>query len=148
FEAISYRWGSGERTCDIKIGKRALAIPQSAFEVIRRRTSQFRTRRLWIDAICVDQSSDADKTQQVGMMRDIYGKAARTIVWLGDRQPDAWLAWAFFGDLVREYWKYKTDSSSVPVAGLKKVNDDNPKWEALRTLLENEYWSRVWIVQE
>ncbi|KAK3353879.1 heterokaryon incompatibility protein-domain-containing protein [Lasiosphaeria hispida] len=148
FDAISYRWGSGERTHTVKIGQRGLAIPESAFGIIRQRTSTFRTRRLWIDAVCVDQSSDADKSQQVGMMRDIYDKATRTIVWLGDSVPDAWLAWAFFGDLVREYWNSQTDSSNLPVAGLKRINDNSPKWKALCLLLENEYWSRVWIVQE
>ena len=39
-------------------------------------------RRLWIDAICINQASLKEKNQQVPMMADIYGGAARVLVWL------------------------------------------------------------------
>lgn len=48
---------------------------------------------IWIDAICINQSDDEEKAQQVLIMRDIYAQAEETIVWLGpsiteDMLPD------------------------------------------------------------
>ncbi len=75
----------------------------------------------------------------------MIGRLARTIVWLGADFPDAWLTWLFFGNMV---WVPGDSNSNVAAAGLKRINDSNPKWRALGSMLDNEYWSRVWIVQE
>lgn len=40
--------------------------------------------RIWIDAICINQSDDAEKSVQVAMMADIYAGAKNVIVWLGE----------------------------------------------------------------
>lgn len=42
------------------------------------------SRILWIDAICINQSDDDEKSHQVAMMGDIYGKAATGLLWLGE----------------------------------------------------------------
>lgn len=39
--------------------------------------------RVWIDAICIDQSNDAEKEMQVGQMGDIYRNALQVVAWLG-----------------------------------------------------------------
>lgn len=41
-------------------------------------------RRLWIDAICINQMNDSEKTHQVGQMNLIYASAKQVIVWLGN----------------------------------------------------------------
>jgi hypothetical protein len=48
----------------------------------------FRARRLWIDAICIDQASPDEKNVQVAMMADIYGNAKKVVVWLGEGTKD------------------------------------------------------------
>ena len=148
FEAISYRWGSGEKTRILDIGGKVLPIPESAYDVLRERASIWRPRLMWIDAVCVNQEDDEDKSQQVGLMRDIYGRATRTIVWLGDA-PDGRVVFQFLVEMLlqRDNGMSGLDVA-VAQAGLKKIRDDNPKWTALGRMLENLYWSRVWIVQE
>jgi hypothetical protein len=44
--------------------------------------------RLWIDAICIDQSSISEQNSRVAMMADIYQKAAGVWIWLGEREQD------------------------------------------------------------
>jgi hypothetical protein len=34
----------------------------------------------WIDALCIDQSDDKEKTEQVRRMGDVYAQAKRVIV--------------------------------------------------------------------
>lgn len=40
-------------------------------------------RDLWIDQICIDQNSNAEKSQQVKMMDIIFGRALKVFIWLG-----------------------------------------------------------------
>ena len=35
---------------------------------------------LWIDAICINQADDVDKSKQVSRMADVYQGACRTLV--------------------------------------------------------------------
>ncbi|KAK3901870.1 heterokaryon incompatibility protein-domain-containing protein, partial [Staphylotrichum tortipilum] len=148
FEAISYRWAGSDKTSIVDFGGKVLPIPTSAYDVLRSRVSLWRTRLVWIDAICVNQDDKDDKNQQVRLMRDIYSKAARTIVWLGDT-PDAQTVFRFMIDMLNQKNNHMTDLDvSLGQAGMKKIRDDNPKWAALTRMLENPYWFRVWIVQE
>lgn len=39
---------------------------------------------LWIDGICIDQTSTAERSAQVALTRDICKQAAEVIVWLGE----------------------------------------------------------------
>jgi hypothetical protein len=38
---------------------------------------------LWIDALCIDQSDAQERTHQVEIMSEIFGRADSVISWLG-----------------------------------------------------------------
>ncbi|KAF2817429.1 uncharacterized protein BDZ99DRAFT_493248 [Mytilinidion resinicola] len=96
YEAISYTWGKMDKTEDLD-GRRVamysteeilvdgckMKIPKSAFEILASYSSLFFPRLLWIDAICIDQKNEAEKSQQVPLMRKIYQHALFTTVFLG-----------------------------------------------------------------
>lgn len=39
---------------------------------------------LWIDGICIDQTSTAERSAQVALIRDIYKQAVEVVVWFGE----------------------------------------------------------------
>lgn len=41
------------------------------------------TRDLWVDALCINQADTTEKSAQINLMPQIYGSAARTLIWLG-----------------------------------------------------------------
>ena len=95
YDALSYSWGmeDGRATLDhtIFIGDTSLLITENLFAGLKRIRSSTATRRLWIDAVCINQRDDAEKSTQVAMMAEIYSRADTTIVWLGegdDREKD------------------------------------------------------------
>jgi hypothetical protein len=53
---------------------------EAALRKLRNRDSE---RILWIDAICINQDKTLERNHQVTLMRDIYSKASRVVVWLG-----------------------------------------------------------------
>jgi Heterokaryon incompatibility protein (HET) len=83
YEALSYTWDDQKPTRDITCNEKSLCVTESVFQAIRQlRSRKARKRILWIDAICINQKDQAEKTSQVSMMGDIYARAQRVNVWL------------------------------------------------------------------
>ncbi len=51
---------------------------------LRRMRYVDRSRYLWADAVCIDQTNKAELGHQVSNMRLIYHNATKVIVWLGE----------------------------------------------------------------
>ncbi|KAM0077333.1 hypothetical protein ACKRZS_010637 [Fusarium odoratissimum] len=89
YEAVSYTWakGNGKREKDhaIFIGNRwdILPITENCFDALKNCRLDDKDRRLWVDAICINQSNISERTHQVGMMRYIYSTASRVLIYLG-----------------------------------------------------------------
>jgi len=84
YEALSYVWGSPTAKTPISCHGKDLLVTPNCIIAMRRLRNEKKQRVLWIDAICIDQSSMNERSQQVGLMGDVYSKARRTILWLGE----------------------------------------------------------------
>lgn len=83
YEALSYTWDDQKPTRDITCNEKSLFVTDNIFQAIRQlRSRKARKRMLWIDAICINQKDQAEKTSQVSMMGNIYARAQRVNVWL------------------------------------------------------------------
>jgi hypothetical protein len=50
---------------------------------------------IWIDALCIDQASNEEKSSQVTLMGEIYGLASVVVIWLGPATSESKvLQWA------------------------------------------------------
>lgn len=87
---------------------------------------------MWIDAICIDQMDEIERSQQVGMMKDIYSRAMQVVVFLGEEADDS-------------------DSALLALHG-KRFYDDQVVEEreklALQHLFRRHYFRRLWVIQE
>ena len=118
-------------------------------------------RTLWIDAVCINQSDPVDKSVQIPLMRDIYGKAQQTIIWLGASTPLADLALQHTPILLQMKQVLDEIKDDRYYNGLapkdwKRYNLPDPVYEPSRWpfyLAVSQMWlsawfSRVWIIQE
>lgn len=48
------------------------------------------TRMLWVDALCINQVDNTERSQQVAQMGKIYSDARETIAWLGRGTTGSW----------------------------------------------------------
>lgn len=93
YEAVSWCWGKGGWSSSIRVrcnsGDKCLKVSANLESALRhlRLTDTFRI--LWIDAISINQSDSSEKSRQVPMMSEIYGKAQRVCVWLGDEDDSS-----------------------------------------------------------
>lgn len=90
YEAISYTWGGQTPSQIILCGGKQLLVTKNSETALRnfRPAASSEYRFLWIDSICINQSTDLESMEerrvQVGMMGQIYGEADQVLIWLGD----------------------------------------------------------------
>lgn len=154
YQALSYHWGDASVTRDIDVNDCTFSVTGNLEAALRELRAQ-RGRRLWIDAICIDQADLEERNRQVLRMGEIYSKAEKVIVWLGIGSDDSDLAVDLFEALALGErnadasdddlnWETAIDWMYEPSIYHRYVNH----WAAFDSLLERRYWKRVWIIQE
>ena len=142
YEALSYYWGSGNASLKIKIYTQGFPgtfpVRSNLHAALNQLRLPDRPRGLWIDAICINQDDDDERSAQVSHMADIYSKATSVCVWLGEASPDSNLALNFISRIV------KLDDFDSLVADQKTPQE----WAALSSLMRRPWFSRRWVVQE
>ncbi|KAK5998065.1 Heterokaryon incompatibility protein 6 [Cladobotryum mycophilum] len=85
YQAISYTWSGQEAVRLVYANNRPSKVTKNVEDVMKRLrpTKQGEFIYLWIDAICINQQDDEEKSAQVKIMVDIYAKAQRINIWLG-----------------------------------------------------------------
>ena len=137
FETLSYVWGV-KRHYRVNCERASMVVRQNLYDALQALRSTDETRVFWIDALCIDQDNLEERTQQVGMMREIYAASERTTIWLGTNA-----------------------ASSETIALLEKIanvphhinnpvifNENESTWKGLGVLYQNAWFYRIWIIQE
>ena len=148
YEAISYTWGSPEKCREIFINDCSLLIPATAFEALQQRSHHSSTRTIWIDFVCINQEDDIEKGHQVGLMRDIYRRASRVIVFLGN-QADSRTAIILFHVLwfFLQAFDRPREVDNILRTTLLGIFPST-LLVTLTHLLHHAWFARVWVVQE
>jgi hypothetical protein len=84
YETISYCWGSTRDESFMKLNGSLISVPSSSEAAVRRMRFTNKRRVLWIDAICIDQSSQSEKARQVAFMSTIYSLGKQNLIYLGE----------------------------------------------------------------
>ena len=84
YNALSYVWGDPTVTTPILVNGEVFHTTTNLAAALRLFRTKGMEELLWVDAICIDQGSVEEKNQQLPLMRDIYVKARKTLVWFGD----------------------------------------------------------------
>jgi hypothetical protein len=104
FQALSYAWGTNNPDCVIllddipKIDASSSAVDTKEPGACLVRGSLFHALKgfhqtdfyswLWVDALCINQVNENEKSQQIPKMPDIYSNVWNVIAWLGeDKKP-------------------------------------------------------------
>jgi hypothetical protein len=93
YEALSYCWSDPNNKAEVTCDGRRLEIQGNLRDFLLRTRAKGNSPMLCIDAICVNQADDQEKSGQVMGMRAIYKSAARTLIWLGNEENDSTRGW-------------------------------------------------------
>lgn len=81
YTAISYVWGDELPTETILINGQPFSIRPNLWNCLFELTRFW--SHLWLDAICINQDNNEERSQQVRLMDQIYSRSAEVSVWLG-----------------------------------------------------------------
>jgi hypothetical protein len=140
YEALSYTWGKQypKQTVFCRNPPSVLEVTQNCYSALRRLRSDS-VRCLWIDAICINQNDDNERSAQVRMMDRVFAIASRVIVDLGEETPGSCL---LFNELVEAELSNKlTGKYARPWPNDKIIQE-------LDCLFRRPWFSRVWVIQE
>lgn len=84
YETISYAWGDHTQRGEIQIDESVIDITASSGAALRCMRRPDKPRRLWIDAVCINQDEDQEKSFQVQMMGEVYRRSIHNLVCLGE----------------------------------------------------------------
>ncbi|KAI1113845.1 HET-domain-containing protein [Nemania sp. NC0429] len=143
FGAISYAWGSGERSTSITCNDKdeVLEITPNcshALYSLQRLTAE--TPYLWIDAICINQKDLVERSHQVLIMGKIYAAASTTYIYLGDSTDGS-----------NFLFQHLQDMEGKLQAGEKAGRQPEPSEglvDEVKELFKRPWFSGIWAVQD
>jgi hypothetical protein len=107
FTALSYTWGSKSGAKTILVNRIRTSITRNLHAALTQLRSTERLLVFWIDALCINQNDQHERSRQVALMRDIYMVADDVVAFLGpvtpSLDPDD-KARAFLDISRRPYW--------------------------------------------
>ncbi|EXL64740.1 hypothetical protein FOPG_19004 [Fusarium oxysporum f. sp. conglutinans race 2 54008] len=136
YDALSYMWGNPSVTQPITVDDdKTFPATVSLQTALRHLRLQDGVRRLWVDAVCINQNDNNERSRQVAVMKRIYAKARTVRVWIDvNLSPD--------DGAVRKLLSLSSRST------MDDLGNDPVFWEPLIPLFQSLYWDRLWIQQE
>ena len=146
YEALSWCWGTAKPTGRIVVRKGgrdkkrlSKSVTPDLVAALRALRYHGKDRFLWIDQVCIDQGNPLEKNHQVEMMSEIYGRATKVCIWLGEGDRSSRMALEFIKKEVLQLQNFDE------LCGSEQASE---KWGALLDLMQRPWFSRRWVVQE
>jgi hypothetical protein len=124
YSALSYVWGYSTDRVEISCNDCSAFITMNLYHALVQIWSMTPQKRLWADALCINQEDDVEKKFQVGMMGDIYRQAGAVIIWFGETNKQILSLW----DSIQANESYNADD--------------------LDHFLQHAWFYRAWTLQE
>jgi hypothetical protein len=83
YEALSYTWGDATDTRTIIVNGSKHQVTRNLEAALRHLRQSDYSRKLWCDAVCINQTDNQEKSIQVQRIGDISNSASKVLIWLG-----------------------------------------------------------------
>ncbi|EXK40791.1 hypothetical protein FOXG_20362 [Fusarium oxysporum f. sp. lycopersici 4287] len=159
YEALSYVWGLPDPAKTVRLNGLDVTVNPNLFDALLSLRQTDVKRRIWIDAICINQKNLRERSIEVRKMGKIYHLAKAVVVFLGTSGSAA------RGSPVNDVFSFLRRRARETTAYVSNRQDDEvtdclgelcreyglDKWRVCRGFLEmcsQRWWSRVWTRQE
>lgn len=155
YDALSYTWGDQPKSHIILIEGEEVRVTPNLFNALQHLRSTV-TLTIWVDAICINQDNNAERSSQVAMMDIIYSKCDRVHLWLGCQERPMVLQYSPFAlvehfrddkhffDLPGYWW----DDRSASWKCNAQDHEFRAMMDAFLLIRDSSWWQRAWTAQE
>lgn len=155
YEAISYLWGSDQRTERISCNGKFAFITANLYSALHRFCQSSTPRLLWADSLCINQEDDIEKGHQVALMGRVFATATRVLIHItGEDGGSASTVASLTSEMdfqIRQALG-EVDSKGQQAPRLTPEEKDrtllDTRWASVACLLSKPWFTRGWVVQE
>ncbi|KAG8670674.1 hypothetical protein FPOAC2_07477 [Fusarium poae] len=165
FWALSYVWGPTDNPATVLLNEQPFSITRNLYHALYEYRRYIFTNELnatsawlWVDAICINQNDQVEKSVQVPRMSEIYGKCERVLAWLGpvddeEEMPVCKLAEKlinFVSSVDQDHIEDNRIASFLKLgkSGAEPAAEVELVRKALRSIGHRPWFRRIWILQE
>jgi hypothetical protein len=160
YDALSYVWGPERPAHNILLNGKSFRVRDNLYAFLKNGLSgaiknashdgKYCVKYLWIDQLCIDQSSVLEKNHQVQRMAEIYKGAGTVVAWLGAASSGSNDAMDFMMRTVRFAMGSlgRVSSSERETIWAEYLKSHEKIFRNVRAIFNRSYWSRLWVVQE
>jgi hypothetical protein len=142
YVALSYTWGSAIPSIPILVNGTVTMVTDNLYMALLH-LRKGKVPRVWVDALCINQTNMTERSIQVSQMDKVYQGATMVYVWLGESNEMTRRA---FEELYKMTQHVRWDNM-IPAAYFR-TDQVRPEWTAMCELLCRPWFRRVWIIQE
>ncbi|KAE9370585.1 HET-domain-containing protein [Stipitochalara longipes BDJ] len=143
YTALSYVWGDASRKVPIKVAGETISITASLDTALRHLRDPLRIRRIWADAICINQNDFEERNQQVRQMASVYAIAQHTVIWIGEGTAETDGLFGTLKLLASERLQGRSTMASQATVVSEQI-----RLSASQSVLARQWFRRVWVLQE
>ena len=141
YTALSYRWGDPRKCEYIEVDHFEVPISANLNEALHQLRSHG-CELLWVDQLCINQSSEEEKSSQILRIANIYQEARTVAVWLGPEEGGSAKVMQMLQWMRDSRRKHPQQPALPAISDLQSLRPELVKF------LRRDYWTRVWIIQE
>ena len=165
--AVSYTWGSPEDpmemdtplgsqfptgTHTIRVNDHDFEIKQNLHDLFEELVKESQGRLYWIDALCLNQDDEVEKSDQVRQMGKTYHGANTVLVWLGKAYTSISRVVFIMEQMYKNYgphWREIDDLQELHQLRLLGLEDTTAiDWYDFICFMKRSWFSRTWTAQE
>jgi hypothetical protein len=155
YEALSYTWGDSTITEPITVNGAEFQVTTNLAAALRYLRQSDTINMLWVDALCINQLDDIEKSEQVAVMGDTYRKCSQVQIWLGcpviptDQEHDPFALLLHYS-LDGHLWELPGFHGSVDqgIVFFENHPEFEKIWSGFLRIANSTWWQRMWVVQE
>lgn len=155
YSALSYTWGDPSITQQILVNGEKIDVTTNLylalFQLRQMQPATAEKIRLWVDAVCINQTDLEERRDQVSMMGEIYSRASLVTVWLGEEGEHTKEAFDHFHNWNDFLHAEGLEDPVSPTIFLEKKYP-YPNGSVMVGLIDifakRKWWTRMWMVQE
>ena len=171
YYALSHTWGNPfdratpneayDAVYSIQIDSKSYDVTKNLHEALLQLRRSYAHSYIWIDAICIWQANVQERNIQVGIMDELYERAARMLIWLGISDAETAsvvqsitqiaslppiMIPIMQARLQMDFARSDALGDAPQICGLPAHG--SPVWRSLNAFFSRSYFQRVWILQE
>lgn len=150
--ALSYVWGPAMVTSLLTTSRGWIPLTTSLTQGLKRIRKEKESIFVWADAICINQTDDHEKAEQIRKLPKIFSSAEAVLGWIGNGSGTG-------HDAIQTLLQIRTldispaiwpeELQDVPDTwrnGMPAPKDD--AWWAIKEMFTRGWFSRAWVIQE